>query len=107
MKIVLNNIIPPKGFVAINLFGVLFFRKDAEITDEVLRHEAIHTAQMKELFYVGFYWMYLCFWIINLFRYRFDRMAAYRNICFEREAYAYSAETDYLSFRQKFAWIDL
>ena len=30
MKIIYNNIIPFKGFKAMNLFGVLFVRKDAK-----------------------------------------------------------------------------
>lgn len=107
MKIIRNNIIPFKGFAAINLFGILFVRKDAVITERTLRHEAIHTAQMKELFYIGFYLLYIWYWIVNLFRYKFASHTAYRNICFEKEAYIYSAYDNYLEYRQKFAWIDL
>ena len=107
MKIIRNNIIPFKGFAAINLFGILFVRKDAVITEQTLRHEEIHTDQMKELLYVCFYILYVCCWIVNLFRYRFDSHAAYRSICFETEAYIYSSYKDYLKYRQKFAWIDL
>ena len=33
MKIIYNNIIPFKGFKCINLFGVLFARKDAMMFD--------------------------------------------------------------------------
>lgn len=40
MKIVYNNIIPFKGFLAINLFGVLFVRgAEHDINDVVLNHE--------------------------------------------------------------------
>ena len=107
MKIIRNNIIPFKRFAAINLFGILFVRKDAVITEQTLRHEEIHTAQMKELLYVGFYILYVWYWIVNLFRCRFDSHAAYRSIFFEMEAYVYSSYKDYLKYRQKFAWIDL
>lgn len=107
MKIIRNNIIPFKGFVAINLFGILFVRKDVVITEQTLRHEEIHTAQMKELLYVGFYILYVLCWIVNLFRYKFDNHTAYRNICFETEAHVYSVYKDYLKYRQKFAWIDI
>lgn len=107
MKIIRNNIIPFKGFAAINLFGILFVRKDVEITKQTLRHEEIHTAQMKELLYIGFYILYVLYWIINLFRCRFNSHAAYRSICFETEAYIYSKYENYLEHRQKFAWIDL
>lgn len=45
MKIVYNNIIPFKGFAAINLFGIVFARKSAEpLSAATVRHEAIHTA---------------------------------------------------------------
>lgn len=36
MKIIRNNIIPFKGFKAINLFGILFVRGNAELSDEVI-----------------------------------------------------------------------
>lgn len=107
MKIIRNNIIPFKGFAAINLFGIIFVRKNAVITEQTLRHEEIHTAQMKELLYVGFYILYAWYWIINLFRCRFNGRAAYQSICFETEAYIYSAHENYLEYRKKFAWIGL
>lgn len=107
MKIIRNNIIPFKGFAVINLFGILFVRKDAVITEQTLLHEEIHTAQMKELLYVGFYILYVCYWIVNLFRCKFNSHAAYRSICFETEARVYSSYKNYLKYRQKFAWIDL
>lgn len=104
MKIIRNNILPPKGFAAINLFGILFVRKEAKITGTTLTHESIHTAQMKELLYIGFYLLYVIFWVINLFRYNFKSHKAYRNICFEREAYVFSADSTYLSYRTHFYW---
>ena len=42
MKIIRNNFIPVKGFKAINLFGVLFVRGNAVISEKTLRHEHIH-----------------------------------------------------------------
>ncbi len=50
MKIIYNRYIPFKGFLAINLFGVMFVRGTwRDITAQVLNHEKIHTAQMREL----------------------------------------------------------
>lgn len=45
MKIIYNNIIPFKGFKAINLFGVLFVRKDIKtpMSDVDINHESIHS----------------------------------------------------------------
>lgn len=106
MIVIRNRILPPKGFVAINLFGIIFVRKNANISEKTLRHEAIHSAQIKELLVIGFYALYLWFWIVNLFRHRFKNHIAYRNICFEIEAYSNADDIDYLKKRKRFAWKD-
>lgn len=94
MRIIRNSSIPFKGFTAINIFGVVFVRKEIRPQhnislrnwDIMLNHELIHTAQMKELLYVPFYLLYILEWLIRLAIYRNAR-EAYRNISFEREAY--------------------
>lgn len=104
MRIIRNNIIPIKGFKAINLFGVLFVRGDAKINDVTFMHESIHTAQMKELLYVFFYILYLIDWLIGLVVYGFDTKRAYREICFEKEAYENERNNDYLKNRKAFVF---
>lgn len=104
MKIVRNNIIPFKGYKCVNLFGVLFVRKDASMDAVDVNHEEIHTAQMKEMLYVFFYIWYLVEWIFRLFQHRFTH-GAYRNISFEREAYANQIDMGYLGVRKRFGWI--
>lgn len=100
MKIIYNNIIPFKGFLAINLFGVLFVRgTGSDINERVLSHERIHTAQMKELWYIPFYLLYLLEWLYRLTQ----KGNAYRNISFEREAYENEMDLDYLANRRKWA----
>ena len=42
--IVKNNIIPFKGYKAMNLFGILFLRKPYSLSEKDINHEAIHTA---------------------------------------------------------------
>ena len=101
MKIIRNKCIPFKGFRAINLFGVLFVRGNARISERTLRHEAIHTAQMKEMLYIGFYIWYIIEWLIRLFM----KGNAYRNISFERETYKHQNELDYDKLRNRFAWL--
>ena len=101
MKIIRNNYIPFKGFRAINIFGILFVRGNARISERTLRHEAIHTAQMKEMLYIFFYLWYVVEWIIRLFM----KGNAYRNISFEREAYSNEDDVIYLESRKRFAWI--
>lgn len=99
MRIIYNDIIPFKGFAAVNLFGVVFARKsERPLSATTLNHEAIHTEQMKELLYVGFYICYLVEWLVRLFR----RGNAYRNISFEREAYACQHIFGYLQMRRRF-----
>jgi hypothetical protein len=106
MKVIENNIIPFKGFLAINLFGVVFVRKDlwhrytAWYQRWTLNHEAIHTAQQKELLYVFFYFLYFLEWIFRLVT---SPKTAYRSISFEREAFAHEADEDYLTNRKPFA----
>lgn len=106
MKVIPNNIIPFPGFLAINLFELVFVRKeywenrsekDKAIT---LNHEAIHTAQMRELLYVFFYIIYFFEWLVRLF---INGKQAYENISFEVEAYDNQASAEYLKHRKPYA----
>ena len=103
MKIIRNDIIPFKGFAAINLFGILFIRGDTVITSRLVNHEEIHTAQMKEMLYVFFYLWYVAEWLVRLVQCR-SAMEAYRNISFEREEYSNEGNALYLSGRRRYAW---
>ena len=100
MKIIYNKFIPFKGFRAINLFGVILARKGKVITPRTINHEKIHTAQMRELLYVGFYVAYLCEWIYRLI---VDTKRAYRTISFEVEAYEHQCDYSYLENRKPYA----
>ena len=101
MRVVYNKVMPFKGYKCVNLFGVLFVRKGCTMTSTDYNHEAIHTAQMKELLYVPFYLLYVLEWLFHLIRLR-DTKAAYRAVSFEREAYAHEGEAGYLKTRKKF-----
>mgnify|MGYP007066897473 CR=1 FL=1 len=89
MKIIRNNIIPPKGFTAINLFGLLFVRGNRELSPTTVTHERIHTRQMREMLYIFFYIWYVLEWLIRLLVIR-NPHKAYRAISFEQEARVYS-----------------
>ena len=104
MKIIKNKIIPPRGFTYVNLFGVLFTRRDKSISDKTLNHEQIHTEQMKEMLYVFFYLWYLIEWLIRLIIFR-DSHKAYRAISFEQEAYANQENLTYLEGRKRYRWL--
>ena len=101
MKIIYNNIIPFKGFAAINLFGVLFVRNGVVVTERMLNHERIHTAQNKELLYVGFYVWYFVEFVIKSCKYGKD---SYRILSFEKEAYDNDDNFGYLFTRNRFSW---
>ena len=105
MKIVHNNIIPFKGYKAINLFGVVFVRKGTTLNKIDVRHEAIHTAQYKELLYIGFLPLYVLMFIWELIKFR-DWHKAYEEVPFEREAYKYEGVVDYLKNRKRYNWIN-
>ena len=110
MKIIYNNILPFPGYLAINLFGILFVRKDAAkrkpVDDVVINHEAIHSKQMAEMLWIPFYIWYGIEWFIKLFIYG-NAKEAYRNISFEREAYQNEYNLDYLNERKSYAWLKL
>lgn len=108
MKIVVNRLLPPKGFLAINIFGMLFIRKTyfSRLSRQVINHESIHTAQMVESLFLFFYIAYLLEWFYWLIRKIFDRdINPYRSISFEREAYENDLDMEYLKRRKLFsAW---
>lgn len=87
MKIIYNRFIPFGQYLGINLFGILFVRKEYEadmksniqMRKEVINHEQIHTAQMQELWYIPFYLIYI-FWHIKLLLKTRNNTEAYRPI---------------------------
>lgn len=102
MKVIYNDVIPFKGYKCVNLFGVLFVRKGLGMSDVDLNHEAIHTAQMKEMLFVFFYLWYITEWFVRLFL----KGRAYRNISFEREVYGNENNLSYLKIRKRFGWTE-
>ena len=101
MKIIRTRLLSRRKLVAVNLFGILLAPKGASITSRTIYHEAIHTAQMKEMLYILFYLWYFLEWLIRLW----GRTNAYRRIGFEREAYHHEHDKDYLKNRKPYHWI--
>lgn len=99
MIIIHTRHFPPASYTAINLLGVVFAK--VRLTPEELNHERIHTAQMRELLFVGFYAWYVAEWLFLLLRHR-NAFEAYRRIRFEREAYAHQRDLSYLSHRRHY-----
>lgn len=133
MKIVYNNIIPFDGFASMTFLCWMFRRKNAGVpTARSLRHETIHSKQHVELtilslsvglvlglvfgfpwwgwllWAVGslftFYLLYVLIWLVEIIRPPYAY--AYRDICFDVEAYANEDDPDYLRRRIPFiGWI--
>ena len=86
------------------LFPFLLIQREALWQNNFfINHERIHFRQQIELVILPFYLLYLLHYLINRIKYR-DHDTAYRNICFEREAYSNEKNLQYLKERKFFSW---
>ena len=69
----------------------------------LVNHERIHLRQQAELGVLPFYLWYVLEYLVRRLRYR-DHYTAYRNISFEREAFAHDSDLTYLSNRRLWAF---
>lgn len=104
MKIIKTKRFPFGQYKAINLFGVVFTRENLSETE--INHEAIHTAQMKEMLYIFFYLWYAIEYVIIWFKHNgWNQNRRYKNLRFEQEAYEYENNLAYLNQRKRYNWI--
>lgn len=96
------------GFAdGITLFPfIILSSKDLHNLDQIILHERIHIKQQLELLIVGFYIWYVLEYLFRLYQYDWNHMKAYRNISFEREAYARDCEDSYLKERPLWAFLN-
>lgn len=99
MKIIHNKLIPFGKYYAINLFGFVFTKR--QLKDWELRHEEIHSEQMKEMLYLLFYLWYVLEFLVKLPFCKFSLQKAYKSISFEQEAYNYQMCDN----RNKYNWL--
>lgn len=103
--IIYNNVIPLKGYTAITLWPFVFAMKSEKpLKAHVENHEKIHLRQQAEMLVLPFYLWYGLEYMVRLWQYR-NANAAYRNVSFEREAYANQYDKDYLTTRKHYAWL--
>lgn len=88
--IIKTNILP-KDVIAITIFPFIFTRSKDEVT---INHERIHLRQQCEMLIVFFFLWYLIEAIAK----------GYRNISFEKEAYANEKDLNYFKNRRAYAW---
>lgn len=104
MKFIFNKYIPFKGYAAMCVGNLVFVRNGVQLSERIINHESIHSAQWRECLYLFFLPIYVCSFLLQLLKF-VNWHEAYRNVCFEREAYGHQDEDDYLSHRKRFAWI--
>lgn len=100
-----DSFLCPSGFMAIVLFGHIFcqmsekeleHKMEFEYGKRFVNHERIHVLQANSFKtkWLGFYILYILYWIRNLFLYNPFSKKPYYNIPFEREAYAEEGNYD-------------
>ena len=105
MFLIVTKYLIPKGFRGLTIFPFVFikYRSDKENLT-ILNHEKIHIRQQLELLFVFFFCWYIIEFLIRLLHYK-NRNLAYRNISFEREAYANEYNFNYLKKRPFFRFL--
>lgn len=95
----------PKRITGLAFWPIIVLREHTQVTNTVLvNHEKIHLRQQAELLVLPFYLWYFAEWLLRIVQYKnFNK--AYRNISFEREAYARENEMCYLKKRSFWAFL--
>ena len=126
MIVIKNKLIPFGRYTTINLFGILFTKKD--ITKKINNHEKIHTVQIIEMAVVSailisiiifianisFWWIFASipsYYVWYCVEYMIicimhdSQSCSYHDVSFEEEAYNNDDNLDYIPTRKPFAWI--
>ena len=99
--LVMRNL-PANGMA---IFPFILVKSDVLKKDLILiNHEKIHLKQQLELLILPFYLIYLVNYLVNLLRYK-NHYQAYVNISFEREAYLFEQDLNYLNKRKNLNWL--
>jgi len=80
---------------------IVLRREELKNNTQLIRHEKIHFKQQLELLIVPFYLIYFLEFCGHFIRLR-DMDKAYRAISFEKEAYAFDRDTNYVKNRKWF-----
>ena len=100
MLILQSRYLIPKGFSGLTIFPFVIVSAKVDLSDKVLmNHERVHLRQQLELAILPFFIWYFFEFLLRLIQFR-NRRKAYRNISFEREAYANEGNFEYLQKRK-------
>jgi hypothetical protein len=99
MFVIVSKYLIPKGFRGITLFPFIVVSElDLKQNPVMINHEKIHIRQQIELLVLPFFIWYGTEFLIKWIKYK-DKNLAYRNISFEKEAYANEKDLNYLKQR--------
>lgn len=105
MWLIISKFWVPKNFSGITFFPFVFVRdKSWAENTTFLNHEKIHIRQQLELLIFFFFIWYGIEFLIRLIKHR-NIHQAYRNISFEKEAYLFENQPDYLKKRCLFSFL--
>jgi len=105
MIIICQRLLKNTKISGITLFPFILLRKKELRHNQLLiNHEKIHLRQQLELLIIPFYIWYLSEYYIKYLKYKNPELA-YRNISFEREAYANDQNLDYVKNRKFWGFI--
>ncbi|MDR6966946.1 hypothetical protein J2X31_000946 [Flavobacterium arsenatis] len=97
MFVIVTKYLIPKGYNGLTLFPFIMVRNDFDKANKVLiNHEKIHIKQQMQLLVFPFLIWYMIEFLFRWFQFK-DRNKAYRNISFEREAYANEQNLNYIN----------
>nr|WP_296149792.1 hypothetical protein [uncultured Flavobacterium sp.] len=100
MFLIVSKYLIPKGFRGLTIFPFVIIRDFLDSENKVLlNHEKIHIRQQLELLILPFFVLYFLEYLFRLIQYK-NKNEAYRNISFEREAYANELNLNYLKNRK-------
>jgi hypothetical protein len=99
MILLVTKYLIPRGYNGFTVFPFVFVKNEKDRNNSILiNHERIHLRQQLETGFLLFFIWYFLEFLIRLLLYR-NRSKAYRNICFEKEAYANEKDLNYLKKR--------
>ncbi|MFV7236542.1 MULTISPECIES: hypothetical protein [Flavobacterium] len=99
MFLIVAKYLIPKGYRGLVAFPFVFVKNRADKENVVfVNHEKIHLRQQLELLVIPFFIWYFIEYLFRLVQYK-NADLAYRNISFEREAYANEKDLEYLKKR--------
>jgi len=93
------------SITAITLWPFIIIKEKGH--ERLITHERIHIHQQRELLIIPFYFLYVLFWIKNIYKFWGEEnlsQKAYEWIPFEREAYSNDHDITYPLRREKFSW---